>query len=122
MSQTLEVNAASEEHPMLSAFRPELHKCILLDEAPARMVAMNRKLFQAPNAFVQVAQSKTSCHSYSVYLNDTLIVICSNSWEEHVSRMDTDGRNWIEANQVLARVTSPLWVERARPESKTKNH
>ena len=97
---------------MLSAFRPEVHRYILLYDAPPQMLAMIRKLFQAPNAFVQLAQSKTSCHSYNVYLNDTLIAICSNSWEQQLARCDEDARSWITANQVLIQVARPLWLTR----------
>jgi len=107
---TLEINAADEKHPTLQSFSSEIHRCILLDEASPEMVATNRKLFQAPNALVQMAQSKTSCHMYQVYLNDTLICICSNSWQSQVDQLPASCRDWIMANQVLLRVTRPLWI------------
>ena len=109
---TLEVNCAGEEHPTLADFQDEKHRVLLLDEASPTMVGFNRKLFQAPNALVQVAQSKTSCHSYSVYLNDTLIVICSNSWATDLLQCSQDVREWIQANQVLITVTRPLWISK----------
>ena len=107
---TLEINAADEVHPSLQAFCAEEHRCILLDEASPEMVVTNRKLFQAPNALIQLAQSKTSCHMYRVYLNDTLICICSNAWQSKVDQLPASCRDWIMANQVLIRVTRPLWL------------
>jgi len=106
---TLEVNAAEEETPNLQDFDPQKHRCVLLDEAPPVMVLRNRKLFQCPNALVQLGQSKTNCHSYSVYLNDTLLIICSNSWACGVSRSPAAEADWIRANQVLITITEPMW-------------
>ena len=79
---TLEVNCMGETSPELQSFRHHTHRCVLLDEAAPQMVLQNRKLFQAPNSMVQLAQSKTGCHSYEVYLNDALLVISSNHWVE----------------------------------------
>ena len=107
---TLEVNCMGETSPALQGFRQEQHRCVLFDEAAPDMVLTNRKLFQCPNALVQMAQSKTGCHSYAVYLNDTLLVISSNHWGEALSRLPHSEAAWIEANQVLIRVTRPLWL------------
>jgi len=106
---TLEVNAACEESPNLAGFDHTKHKAVLLDEAPPEMVLRNRKMFQCPNAMVQLAQSKTSCHSYEVYLNDTLLIICSNSWSISVSQSPAVEASWIIANQVLVTITEPMW-------------
>ena len=107
--RTLEVNCANEDQPALQAFRQDVHRCVLMDEASPDMVLTNRKLFQAPNAFVQLGQSKTGCHQYSVYMNDALIVIASNHWREALASMPHSQASWIEANQVLITVTKPLW-------------
>ena len=77
------------------------------------MMMKSRKVFQAPNALVQLGQSKTNCHSYIIYLNETLICIASNEWEESVGCLSMASRDWIQANQVLVRVTRPLWLEAA---------
>ena len=98
------------DQPCIAGFRQEQHRCVLFDEAAPDMVLTNRKLFQCPNALVQMAQSKTGCHSYAVYLNDTLLVISSNHWGEALSRLPHSEAAWIEANQVLIRVTRPLWL------------
>ena len=107
---TLEVNCMGESSPQLQSFRHHQHRCVLFDEAAPDLVLLNRKLFQSPNAMVQIAQSKTGCHSYSVYLNDALLVISSNHWSEALSRLPHSEAAWLEANQVLIRVTRPLWV------------
>ena len=110
---TLEVNAADEESPALQTFDYKKHRCVLLDEAPPSMVLRNRKVFQCPNAMVTLGQSKTGCHSYSIYLNETLLAIASNDWQESVEKLSRASRDWIEANQVYVKVTRPLWVETA---------
>ena len=110
---TLEVNAADEESPALQTFDYKKHRCILLDEAPPSMVLRNRKVFQCPNAMVTLGQSKTNCHSYSIYLNETLLAIASNDWQESVDALSRASRDWIYANQVYVKVTRPLWVEAA---------
>ena len=112
---TLEVNAADEESPALQTFDYKKHRCVLLDEAPPSMVLRNRKVFQCPNAMVTLGQSKTNCHSYSIYLNETLIAIASNEWQENVEALSRASRDWIEANQVYIKVTRPLWVAPVAP-------
>ena len=108
---SLEVNAADEDQPSLQHFDFKRHKLILLDEASPQMVLKNRKVFQAPNAILELGQSKTNCHSYQVYLNNVLFVIASNGWADEVDALPASSRKWIEANQVLVNVTRPLWVE-----------
>ena len=109
---TLEINCMGETSPQMQMFRHHTHKCVLLDEAAPEMVQLNRKFFQAPNSMVQLAQSKTGCHSYSVYLNDALLVISSNHWVEALAQLKRSESAWLEANQVLIKVTRPLWVRR----------
>ena len=109
---TLEINCMGESNPQLQGFRHSRHKCVLLDEAAPQMVLLNRKLFQAPNSMVLLAQSKTGCHSYEVYLNDALLVVSSNHWFEALAKLLPSESAWLEANQVCIRVTRPLWVPR----------
>ena len=104
---TLEVNAADEESPALQCIDYKKHRCILLDEAPPEMILRNRKVFQCPNAMVTLGQSKTNCHSYSIYLNETLLAIASNEWQESVDALSKASRSWIHANQVYVKVTRP---------------
>ena len=110
---TLEVNCMGESHPDLRSFRHTKHKCVLFDEASPDMVLANRKLFQACNSLVQVAQSKTACYAYCVYLNEALLVVSSNHWVEAFSRLPMSEARWLEANQILVKVTRPLWIPRS---------
>ena len=112
-SSTLEVNCMGESHPDLRSFRHTTHRCVLFDEASPEMVLTNRKLFQACNSLVQVAQSKTACYAYNVYLNDALLVISSNHWVEAMGRLPHSEAAWLEANQVLVKVTRPLWIPKS---------
>ena len=109
----LEVNAADEDSPALQCFDCKKHRYILLDEAPPSMILRNRKVFQCPNAMVTLGQSKTNCHSYSIYPNVSLLAIASNEWQEKVDLLSRASRDWIHANQVYVRVTRPLWHEAA---------
>ena len=111
---TLEVNCMGETNPQLQSFRHHTHKCVLLDEAAPELVLLNRKLMMAPNSQVQLAQSKTGCHSYNVYVNDALLVISSNHWVEALAQLKPSESAWLEANQVLIKVTRPLWVPRQK--------
>jgi hypothetical protein len=83
----------------------------LFDEASVQMVLKNRKLFQAPNALVTLGTSPTNRDAYSVCLNDTLLVICSNSWKLQVSLTPSVDAEWIRKNQVYVDVSEPLWVD-----------
>ena len=95
--------------PPLVSFDYRKHKVVLFDEASVELVLRNRKLFQCPNAMVALGTSATNCHSYNVYVNNTMLVICSNGWQEQLRKSDWDGAQWILANQVYVAVTSPLW-------------
>ena len=108
---SLEVNAADEPQPSLQHFDFKRHRLVLLDEASPEMVLRNRKVFQAPNAVLELGQSKTNCHSYQCYLNSALLCIASNGWQAAVDALPPASRKWIEANQVLVSVTRPLWVQ-----------
>ena len=107
----LELNCASCVDPPLADFNARKHKLVLMDEGTVEMVLRNRKLFQCPNARVQLGTSATNCFSYSVYLNDCMLVVCSNSWAVQLSRTLAEGAKWIEANQIYVHVSEPLWVK-----------
>ena len=93
----------------MKSFDHTLHKLVLFDEGSVDMVIRNKKLFQAPNSLVSLGTSATNCFSYHVYVNNTMLVICSNTWKAQLSRTPMDDAQWIMANQVLVDVSSPLW-------------
>ena len=62
---------------------------------------------------VTLGQPKTNCHSYSLYLNEALLAIVSNEWQESVDALSKASRDWIHANQVYVKVTRPLWHKAA---------
>ena len=101
-------------HPPLRNFRPRAHRLVLFDEASATMVRRNRRLFQAPNVSITIGTSPTNRDAYEVYLNDTLLVICSNSWKHQLDEMGSLDADWIKSNQVYVEVTSPLWMETSK--------
>ena len=107
----LELNCASCVDPPLSGFKTSTHKLVLLDEGTVEMVLRNRKMFQCPNAHVQLGMSATNVHCYSVYLNNCMLVVCSNSWAHQLTVTPSEGADWIKANQVYIHISKPLWEQ-----------
>ena len=107
---TVDVNCAGvTTEPDLRSFRPGHHAALLFDEASAQMVLRNKKLFQAPVASVQMAQSSTNCHSYAVNVHQVLLMVCSNRWQKELDELCPEDRGWLEQNQIYVQVTEPLW-------------
>ena len=106
----LELNCASCLDPPLASFEAHRHRLILMDEGTVEMVCRNRKLFQCPNSFVQLGMSATNCHSYEVYLNNCLVVVCSNNWRAQLEKAPYEAGEWVVANQVYLYVSEPLWI------------
>ena len=111
MESTLEVNCAGASHPPLRNFDAHIHRCVVMDEAPVSMVLGYRILFQAPNCQVNIGQSPTNQSCYPVYLNETAIIICSNSWHTELPALCESDAGWIRANMVFVQVSEPLWKE-----------
>ena len=107
---TLELNAAGMLHPCLRQFDVEKHRCILWDEAEALLIAQNRKLFQCPSCFVELGFSPTGAMTYSVMVNQAVMVVNSNRWDEQLSLLEKGDRDWILGNAVVVHVDEPLWV------------
>ena len=49
--------------------------------------------------------------AYDVYLNDTLLIVASNSWMVQLKATPLPEANWILSNQVLVTVDAPLWLD-----------
>ena len=109
--RTLEVNCAGASHPPLRNFDPKVHNCVIFDEASPKMVLQYRRLFQAPNCQVIIGQSPTNQSSYPVYLNDTALVVCSNTWHLELPALAEADRCWLQANMVYVEVKERLWVD-----------
>ena len=107
--QTLELNCAAGAEPDLREYDCDKHGAILFDEASPAMVLLQKKLFQAQPAWVQLGSSTTNCHSYKVMLGRVPLIICSNSWLEQTEQLTEADREWITANQVLVTVDAPVW-------------
>ena len=106
----LEVNCAGVEDPPLRAFSRSKHRLILFDEASTHMVLKNKRLFQAPNTPVIVGSSPTNALAYSVYLGDTLLVVCSNDWEQELATLPAGQRDWLVGNMVFVSVKEKLYT------------
>ena len=106
----LELNCASCPEPDLRSYDTLQHKLIVFDEASPKMV-LRQKIFQCPDAEVQLGSSNTNCHSYSVWVHGCLFVICSNRWTKDCDKLDDDDREWLHANSILLQVKEPMWVE-----------
>ena len=106
----LEVNCAGVEDPPLRAFSRAKHRLILFDEASTHCVLKNKRLFQAPNTPVIVGSSPTNALAYSVYLGDTLLVVCSNDWEQELATLPAGQRDWLVGNMVFVSVKEKLYT------------
>ena len=105
------MNCAGASHPPLRNFDPKVHNCVIFDEASPRMVLQYRRLFQAPNCQVIIGQSPTNQSSYPVYLNDTALVVCSNTWHLELPALAEADRCWLQANMVYIEVKERLWLD-----------
>ena len=107
----LECNCAQCPEPDLRLLKPMYHKGILFDEATPKMVIAQKKLFQAPPCDVTLGMSTTNCHSYKVYVSGLGLMICSNTWEELIAKMDSAAdREWLQDNSIVISVGArKLW-------------
>ena len=105
---TLEVNCAGASHPPLRNLDSQIYRCVVFDEAPVTMVLGYRRLFQAPNCQVIIGQPPTNTSCYPVYLNDTALVICTNSWHTELPALCESDASWIRANMVFVQVSEAL--------------
>ena len=110
---TLKVDAADEDLLALQTFDSKKHRCILLEKAPPSMVLQNRTKFECLKAMVTLEPSQVGCRRYSLFVNENLLVIASNSWQASVDALSRASQDWIYANQVYVKVTRPLWLETA---------
>jgi hypothetical protein len=100
----------------LRSFDESIHKCILFDELHPDVVLDNRKLFQCQNVVIELGQSPTGTQTYEVWLNDVVIVICSNCWETDVAGLDNPAdRRWLQSNCEYVKVLEKLWKQPGSP-------
>lgn len=108
--RTLQINcAATRSEPDLRDFVPGRHRAIVFDEARPSMVICQKRLFQAPTAPVQMANSTTNCFGYQVSVHGVLLIVCSNSWTAELLQLAVDEQQWLRANAVHVVVTEKLW-------------
>jgi hypothetical protein len=75
------------------------------------MVAANRKLFQAPAAWVDLGHSPTGRDVYRVLLCDSILVVCSNGWSAQCAALPSDDdRDWLSKNSVHVAVSEKMFV------------
>jgi hypothetical protein len=108
---TMELNMADTDNFCLRGFRPMHHKAILWDEASPHLISKQRKLFQCPPTLVTLGQSSTGMLVYSVWVNDCVMIVCSNKWTSILEKMDPQDRDWVKANTTHIKVPESL-IER----------
>ena len=57
-----------------------------------------------------MGHSATAREVYKVWVNDALFVIATHRWAAALEELVKEDREWLQANQVHAHVTQPLWV------------
>ena len=110
--RTLELNCAScGNNPDLRRHDPLTHACILFDEAAPSMILANRKLFQAPATWVDLGHSPTGRDVYRVFLNEAVLVVCSNGWSAQCDGLKLqEDKDWLQQNSVLVVVHGPMYI------------
>lgn len=111
-SQTLELNCAScGRNPDLRQHDSLRHRCILFDEASPELVLANKKLFQAPATWVDLGHSPTGRDVYRVFLNEAVLVVCSNGWSGQCALLKCEeDKEWLQKNSVLVIVHGPMYI------------
>ena len=109
--RALELNMAAAPEPDLKAFDHETHDLILFDECPAKVILKQKKLFQAPAVKVALAASVTGCYSYTVWVHQKLLVVCSNVWHYELRSLPSEDRDWLQSNSLVYTAEKPLWCE-----------
>ena len=109
--EVLELNCAAGGDPDLRSYRYGRHGLILCDEIEAKVVAAQRKLFQAGTAPVQLGTSATNIHAYTVFLHRVRIICASNNWAASADLLAPADREWIEANSIYVRCDEQLWEQ-----------
>ena len=63
-----------------------------------------------PPCWIDLGHSATGTLVYKVWVNDALFVIATNRWAAALEELVKEDREWLQANQVYAHATQPLWV------------
>jgi hypothetical protein len=109
----LELNCACTEHVDLRAYSPVQHDVIIWDEAPAKLVLANKKLFQGQAVEIALGQTNTSMNAYTVFPWGCKMVVCSNLWEFQLAQLPHHDLDWLRKNSIMVHVTAPLWQQAA---------
>ena len=108
---TLEISADGMTSPYLLNFDPAHHRVIFWDECHPQMVVAHRKLFQSPASWITLGVSPTGRDAYTVWVNDAVMAIASNSWRAQVAGLEqASDRDWLHHNAVLLVVTEKMYI------------
>ena len=83
------------------------YKAVLFDEADWRLIASNKKLFQASVAPVQLGQSNCNRDAYEIFVHNMPIMICSNAFWKDCD--DVEITEWIRQNCFYEWIDSNLF-------------
>jgi hypothetical protein len=110
---TLELNCMNTDYPNLREFVDGTHEVIVFDECSAKLVLLNRKLFQSSPSWIQMASSATNVYGHSVFVHKVRLIVCTNTWDEDLQKASPVDRAWLLANAVVVHVETKLWVDAA---------
>ena len=75
------------------------------------MILANRKVFQAPATWIDLGHSPTGRDVYKVFLNESVLVVCSNGWSAQCESLKLqDDKDWLEKNSVLVVLHGPMYI------------
>ena len=107
----LDIDCTGTTEPQMRDYRPSVHKFVLFDEASAELVIRQKRLFQASTSWVNMSQSTTNCHAYSVWVHGVHMIVCTNKWTSELLKLPAEDAIWLQQNSVHVLVDSPLWVQ-----------
>jgi len=106
---SMEVTCSNCDEPDLRDFKPMTHNLVLLDEAKTSLVLNCKKMMQAGAAWVSLGSSSTNMYSYKVWAHKVRFVVSSNTWTYELQQCAAADRDWLVANSVHVRVSTPLY-------------
>ena len=112
---TFIANCQGVDEPNMQTFNPQLHRCILFDEATPEMIMKNKVLFQAGPSGVTLQESPTQMCARWIFLYQNPMIVCTNTWK-HDEEWQGEFE-WLRCNSVSIHITSPVFLEPQMPHS-----
>lgn len=105
INASLLINCQGAMVPDLSSFDPEIHKCIIFDEASPEMVHGQKALFQAGHCGTQLGMTTSNMYAKRYWLYLLPMIVCTNTWVEEGDPMFA----WLNDNSIYLGLTEKVF-------------